>query len=93
MVYCKDCKYLMFSDCYGECAKGIRGIVRPDDTCEYGVRKSVCQRCGKNVGNEDKYMVMVCNISAHKDVFLETRIVCEQCATTINEVISDGAIV
>ena len=33
---CKDCAHLMFSDCYGECSKGHRGIVKPDDSCEYG---------------------------------------------------------
>lgn len=38
-VTCKDCKYLMFSDCYGECSKGIKGLVNPDDYCGKGVRK------------------------------------------------------
>lgn len=38
VVRCKDCKYLMFSDCYGECAKGRLGIVNPDDYCSYGER-------------------------------------------------------
>ena len=38
-VCCKDCEWLVFSDCYGECGKGVRGIVRPDDTCCYGVRR------------------------------------------------------
>lgn len=27
-VYCKDCKHLMFSDCYAECGKAYNGIVR-----------------------------------------------------------------
>ena len=36
LVQCKDCKHLMFSDCYGECSKGHRGIVKPDDSCEFG---------------------------------------------------------
>lgn len=40
IVYCKDCENLMFSDCYGECAKAYKGIVRPDDTCEHGVRRT-----------------------------------------------------
>jgi predicted Zn-ribbon and HTH transcriptional regulator len=35
-VYCKDCKYLTFSDCYGECGKAILGIVKPDDYCSRG---------------------------------------------------------
>ena len=39
VVRCKDCKYLMFSDCYGECSKGHMGIVRPDDFCSRGERK------------------------------------------------------
>ena len=38
-VHCKDCQYLMFSDCYGECGKGYKGIVNPNDTCEHGVKK------------------------------------------------------
>ena len=38
-VRCADCKHLMFSDCYGECGAGHRGIVRPDDTCPYGERR------------------------------------------------------
>ena len=33
MITCQNCKYLMFSDCYGECAIAERGIVKPDDTC------------------------------------------------------------
>lgn len=37
-IRCKDCKYLMFSDCYGECSKAIKGIVMPDDFCPYGER-------------------------------------------------------
>lgn len=39
-VYCKDCENLMFSDCYGECAKAHKGIARPDDTCEHGIRRN-----------------------------------------------------
>lgn len=39
VVRCIDCKYLMFSDCYGECSRGYMGIVRPDDYCSYGERK------------------------------------------------------
>ena len=38
VVRCKDCKYLMFSDMYGECENLLR-IVRPDDFCSYGERK------------------------------------------------------
>lgn len=39
VVRCKDCKYLMFSDCYGECGKGYMGIVSPYDFCSYGEQK------------------------------------------------------
>lgn len=39
VVHCKDCKYLMFSDMYGECSQAHMGIVRPDDFCSYGERK------------------------------------------------------
>ena len=46
VVHCKDCKHLMFSDCYGECGAARMGIVSPDDFCSYGDRK--------NNGNEDR---------------------------------------
>ena len=39
VVRCEDCKYLMFSDCYGECSRGYLGIVRPDCYCCYGEKK------------------------------------------------------
>lgn len=39
-VPCKDCQYLTFSDCYGECRIGRRGIVQPDDYCTFGVRRT-----------------------------------------------------
>ena len=45
VVHCKDCKHLMFSDCYGECGAARMGIVSPYDFCSYGERK--------NNGNED----------------------------------------
>lgn len=38
-VRCKDCKHLMFSDCYGECRIGHMGIVQPDDFFSRGERK------------------------------------------------------
>lgn len=38
-VRCADCRHLMFSDCYGECGEGHRGVVRPDDFCSYGERR------------------------------------------------------
>ena len=39
VVRCKDCKYLMFSDFYGQCVRGYRGIVQPWDYCSFGERK------------------------------------------------------
>ena len=39
VVRCRDCKHLMFSDCYGECGKGHMGIVSPNDFCSYGELK------------------------------------------------------
>ena len=39
VVRCKDCKYLMFSDCYGECRAGYLGIVKPDDFCGRGKKE------------------------------------------------------
>lgn len=39
IVYCKNCKYLMFSDCYAKCGKGHRGIVGINDFCVEGELK------------------------------------------------------
>ena len=39
VVKCKECKHLMFSDCYGGCRLNHLGIVRPDDFCSRGKRK------------------------------------------------------
>lgn len=39
IVHCRDCKHLMFSDCYGECRRGYLGIVSPDDFCSRGERR------------------------------------------------------
>lgn len=38
-VLCGDCKYLMYSDCYGECSKAYKGIVNAGDSCGRGVKK------------------------------------------------------
>ena len=43
VVRCKDCRHLMFSDCYGECGAARMGIVNPDDYCSYGERKEVSE--------------------------------------------------
>lgn len=36
ITFCKDCKHLMFSDCYAECIKGYKRIVNIDDFCGKG---------------------------------------------------------
>ena len=37
-IECRQCQYLMFSDCYGECSKGnISGVVQPHFSCGKGV--------------------------------------------------------
>lgn len=37
-IECRQCQYLMFSDCYGECSKGnISGVVQPNFSCGKGV--------------------------------------------------------
>ena len=41
ITYCKDCKYLMFSDCYAECGKAYKGIVSVDDFCDKGKSKRI----------------------------------------------------
>lgn len=40
VVHCRDCKHVMFSDCYGECGAARMGIVGPDDFCSYGERRT-----------------------------------------------------
>lgn len=44
VVRCKDCKYFMFSDFYGECRKGYMGIVSPDDFCSYGEQRESAKK-------------------------------------------------
>ena len=39
VVRCKDCKFLMFSDFYGECSNGHMCSGSPDDFCSRGSRK------------------------------------------------------
>lgn len=39
VVRCKDCRFLRFSDFYGECGCGLLGIVSPWDYCSHGERK------------------------------------------------------
>lgn len=40
VVHCTDCKYLEFSDFYGECGRGYFGIVSPWDYCSRGARRN-----------------------------------------------------
>lgn len=39
IIYCKDCKYLDIQGTYGECGKGILGIVNRDDFCSRAERR------------------------------------------------------
>ena len=39
IIRCYECKYLMFSDFYGECSIGHMGIVSPSDYCSRAVKK------------------------------------------------------
>lgn len=48
VVHCKDCKHLMFSDFYGECGHGHRGIVQPWDDCPCGERKKPISTSSKD---------------------------------------------
>ena len=38
-VHCGNCEHLTFSDCYGECGKGYKGIVQSEDSCGKGEHK------------------------------------------------------
>lgn len=38
-IKCSECKFIMYSDCYGECGKGIRGIVNRNDGCFEGEKR------------------------------------------------------
>lgn len=40
VVHCKDCRYLEFSDFYGECGRSYLGVVRPWDYCSRGARRN-----------------------------------------------------
>lgn len=43
-IHCFDCKYLTFSDCYGECGcpqETGHGLVNPNDTCCFAEKESV----------------------------------------------------
>lgn len=40
VVHCKDCRYLEFSDFYGECGRSYFGVVRPWDYCSRGARRN-----------------------------------------------------
>lgn len=41
VVHCIDCRFLRFSDFYGECGCGLLGIVSPWDYCSHGERNDV----------------------------------------------------
>ena len=53
VVHCKDCRFLRFSDFYGECGCGLLGIVSPWDYCSHGERndvKTLANRLMETVG-------------------------------------------
>ena len=52
IIRCVDCKHLMFSDCYGECSEGHKGIVGPNDSCGKGKPRE--DKEIKNESNESK---------------------------------------
>lgn len=52
-VKCIECKYLMFSDCYGECSKAYMGIVHPWDSCGKGELKDKDKLTDKECKNEN----------------------------------------
>lgn len=39
ITFCKDCKHLMFSDCYAEGELAYKGIVNIDNFCDRGELK------------------------------------------------------
>lgn len=41
VVMCKDCRFLKFSDFYGECGCGCLGVVSPWDYCSHGEKVDV----------------------------------------------------
>lgn len=47
VVRCKDCRFLKFSDFYGECGCGLLGIVSPWDYCSHGEGKDGDDPCGQ----------------------------------------------
>lgn len=56
IVFCKDCDYLEYSDCYGECGRGYLGVVKPYDYCSRGKQRS---KEGKPMtGNEYQYFAL-----------------------------------
>lgn len=53
-ITCKNCKHLMFSDMYGECSKGYKGIVNPWDSCEHAELESNEPKAKKPITNYDR---------------------------------------
>lgn len=57
-VKCVNCKHLMFSDCYGECAKGYKGIVSPNDSCGRGKPKTPKEPSGMTITRDGQKIVL-----------------------------------
>ena len=51
MIECWECKHSFYSDCYLECGKGYKGVVKYNDTCEHAEPK---EREVKKNGKTDK---------------------------------------
>lgn len=57
-VKCVNCAHLMFSDCYGECSKGYKGIVSPNDSCGRGEPKPSKEPSGMTVIRDGQKIVL-----------------------------------
>lgn len=66
MITCQNCKYLMFSDCYGECAIAEKGIVKPYYTCGKAESKYTREDLARMLkecdnGNCERKKIIDCN--------------------------------
>lgn len=57
-VKCGDCAHLMFSDCYGECSKGYKGIVSPNDSCGRGEPKTPKEPSGMTITRDGQKITL-----------------------------------
>lgn len=57
-VKCVNCAHLMFSDCYGECSKGYKGIVSPNDSCGRGEPKTPKEPSGMTITRDGQKITL-----------------------------------